>query len=509
MAITPKYIPQGTSGVGTLTAVPVGPTGPTGPQGNSIVGPTGPTGAASTVPGPMGPTGPMGLSITGPTGPQGASSTVPGPVGATGNIGPTGPQGVKGADSTVVGPTGATGPQGIRGVTGATGPYGQMGPMGPTGIGTPGPAGTGATGPTGPTGPTGADSTVPGPTGTQGPSGATGNTGPTGADSTVPGPQGPTGSVGATGNIGPTGPTGAASTVPGPQGVTGVTGSTGPTGADSTVPGPTGATGATGATGSVVPDPSFNSVTVSPVPGNANASQMIVKNTSGSTMFLADGSGNVTASNKTTAAYLTLTSLGTNDVPAIASSAGTNSGVYFGSAGASVNLTCQGKTVFYIQPSGAWVTFPLSTPAINASGTVTSSTAAGTPSFVSTQGFKSPLDMGSVYMNAFTSIGSRQTSKYTLNGGQLFTYTAPFSGSIVGLNASDVQPVGGGKQYLVQVNGVTVITAGWSSANVYFTYNKGQYTFTQGQTITAFAATTTTTTTSIQALITLIIEMGA
>src|SRR5512143_773083 len=120
------------------------------------------------------------------------------------------------------GDTGSTGPTGFSGSTGATGPCctGPTGPMG-TAANTGATGTTGPTGPccTGPTGPTGAGSTVPGPTGPQGP---TGVTGPTGADSTVPGPTGPQGSTG------PTGPTGADSTVPGPTGAQGPTGSTGP-----------------------------------------------------------------------------------------------------------------------------------------------------------------------------------------------------------------------------------------------------------------------------------------
>jgi hypothetical protein len=112
-------------------------------------------------------------------------------------FGPQGSQGAQGADSTVPGPQGSQGSQGAQG-------------------------------------PQGADSTVPGPQGSQG---SQGSQGPQGADSTVPGPQGSTG---------PQGPQGADSIVPGPQGSQGAQGAQG---ADSTVPGPQGDTGPQGVAG--------------------------------------------------------------------------------------------------------------------------------------------------------------------------------------------------------------------------------------------------------------------
>jgi hypothetical protein len=72
----------------------------------------------------------------------------------------------------------------ISGATGAVGPTGPTGPNGATGV-------TGSTGPTGPGGPTG----PVGATGLTGGQGATGVTGPTGPG----GPTGPTGPIGATG----------------------------------------------------------------------------------------------------------------------------------------------------------------------------------------------------------------------------------------------------------------------------------------------------------------------
>ena len=137
---------------------------------------------------------------------------------------------------------GAIGPQGPAGVAGPTGPSGDPGATGANGA-------TGATGVAGTTGPTG-PSGDPGPTGAQGLIGPTGPTGPTGFGIGPTGPTGPTGNNGANGATGPTGLTGAtgpagANGATGPAGASGVTGPTGPTG----VAGANGATGATGPAG--------------------------------------------------------------------------------------------------------------------------------------------------------------------------------------------------------------------------------------------------------------------
>ena len=147
---------------------------------------------------------------------------------------------------------GAIGPQGPAGVAGPTGPSGDPGATGAVGA-------TGATGSAGITGPTG-PSGDPGPTGTQGLIGPTGPTGPTGFGIGPTGPTGPTGNNGANGATGPTGLTGAtgpagANGATGPTGLTGATGTagangaTGPTGPN----GPTGVTGTNGATGATGP----------------------------------------------------------------------------------------------------------------------------------------------------------------------------------------------------------------------------------------------------------------
>jgi hypothetical protein len=106
----------------------------------------------------------------------------------------------------------------------------------------------GATGPTGADGPTGFPGAIGG-NGATGPTGTAGANGPTGAAGSN-GATGPTGSAGANGANGPTGATGANGAT-GPTGFTGATGATGPSGANGIngAAGSNGATGPTGATG--------------------------------------------------------------------------------------------------------------------------------------------------------------------------------------------------------------------------------------------------------------------
>lgn len=123
----------------------------------------------------------------GPEGPQGAR----GFPGVPGDPGPQGPEGSPGADSTVPGPPGS---EGAAGTQGPIGPKGDTGNTGPQGV-------KGDPGIQGPTGPAGADSTVPGPQGPQGVKGDTGAQGPQGVKGDT-GSQGPKGDTGATGPVG-------------------------------------------------------------------------------------------------------------------------------------------------------------------------------------------------------------------------------------------------------------------------------------------------------------------
>jgi hypothetical protein len=129
-----------------------GDTGSTGPANTLSVGTvTGGATAAVTITGTA-PTQTLNLVLPqGDRGPEGP----PGTTGATGATGSTGPQGPKG-DTGDTGPTGATGAQGIQGIQGIQGVKGDTGLTGATG----------AKGDKGDTGNTGADSTVPGPAGT-------------------------------------------------------------------------------------------------------------------------------------------------------------------------------------------------------------------------------------------------------------------------------------------------------------------------------------------------------
>lgn len=108
-------------------------------------------------------------------------------------------------------------PEPIQGERGPVGPAGESitGPRGPAGAD--GRDGESIVGPRGPRGFTGADSTVPGPVGTQGPSGETGSAGPPGKDGEQ-GPKGEPGPAGPQGDPGPVGPPGPA----GPQGIPGI-----------------------------------------------------------------------------------------------------------------------------------------------------------------------------------------------------------------------------------------------------------------------------------------------
>lgn len=226
-----------------------GATGPTGPSG----GPAGPTGAT----GATGPTGTGTTGATGATGPTGSNGSN-GATGATGATGSNGSNGSNGATGPT-GPTGPTGSSGGSGSgtglyvvdfsSGATSctvthslglsdPRAQTieahldsspdNPLTLTGIDpqansitamfnaapsagycvatTLGGSG-GTVGPTGPTGTAGATGTT-GPSGSNGSAGATGPTGPSGSNGAT-GPTGSNGSNGATGATGPTGATGA------------------------------------------------------------------------------------------------------------------------------------------------------------------------------------------------------------------------------------------------------------------------------------------------------------
>lgn len=566
--------PQGNSIVGptgptgAASTVP-GPMGPTGPSGLSITGPTGATGAASTVAGPVGATG-----NTGPTGPQGvkgADSTVVGPTGATG---PQGIRGVTGATGPYgqMGPMGPTGSGGV-GPMGPPGVDGAPGPTGATGADSTIPGPTGATGPqgtTGNTGPTGADSTVPGPAGSIGNTGPTGSTGPTGAPSTVPGP---TGATGIQGSVGATGPTGADSTVPGPAGSTGntgPTGSTGPTGPTSTVPGPTGATGATGATGvagSVLPDPSFNSVTIQPIASNANVSQLALKNSSGTSMVTADQNGNVVAAGNVTGAR-NLVANGTAASPSGTFTNQTDSGYYLATASSSsavVGFSVNGTNVLQLQSGQATVTgamvatngmltnyfgfssayvgtqIAVSSPytaseyiGINLHGsnnaqfafastrflkatqfdtTVTSNSAAGTPSFVSTQGFKQSIFVGTL-SNATLSVYGGATTLFLSPNGLVNYLVMPFAGSILSLTCCTTSPSAAVSFYVAK-NGVNIwnvpgTSLAGTTQKFYTSAAKGVYAFGAGDTLTLGATSNSASTAAgVYSTAYLCVEMGA
>jgi hypothetical protein len=187
------------------------------------------------------------LDCVGATGATGAVGAT-GANGATGAAGPTGTAGANGATGAT-GPTGLTGANGVTGAAGPTGATGANGTNGVTGAtGATGPTGFGI-GPTGPTGPNGATG-VAGPTGAAGANGATGATGAVGATGAA-GANGATGAAGPTGAAGANGATGAA----GPTGAAGANGATGATGAAGAngATGPTGAAGANGATGAAGP----------------------------------------------------------------------------------------------------------------------------------------------------------------------------------------------------------------------------------------------------------------
>lgn len=114
----------------------------------------------SDLSGMQGPKGEPGKDgATGPAGPQGEKG-LKGDKGDPGEQGVPGPQGPKGDTGPVgpAGPQGPEGPQGPQGVQGEQGPQGEPGPQGPQGL----------QGPQGPVGPKGADSTVPGPAGSDG-----------------------------------------------------------------------------------------------------------------------------------------------------------------------------------------------------------------------------------------------------------------------------------------------------------------------------------------------------
>jgi hypothetical protein len=230
--------------------------------------------------------------------------------------------------------TGATGPTGTAGANGATGPTGSTGADGPTGF----PGAIGGNGATGPTGSAGAN----GATGATGSIGSVGPTGPTGSTG-LNGATGPTGTAGANGATGPTGNTGL-------TGATGAAGSAGATGAN----GPTGLTGPTGAAGS-------NGATGLTGSSGTNGA-------TGPTGFTgatgATGPSGANGINGATGAAGANGSTGT---------AGTN-----GAAGSTGAAGAAGAT----GPTGP--TWTLSTPAFNASGTLTVNGSAGSGGPVTT-----------------------------------------------------------------------------------------------------------------------------
>ncbi|TND07509.1 MAG: hypothetical protein FD123_3061 [Bacteroidetes bacterium] len=398
-------------------------------SGTGGVGPTGPTGAAGTA----GPTGPAG--INGATGINGISCwdingdgiQDPGEdvnsdgawdaldcAGTPGPAGATGAQGIQG----VTGVTGDTGPTGAAGTNGANGATGPTGPTGATGVGTTGPTGpagaTGATGPTGfgigPTGPTG-------PAGTNGTNGATGATG-------VAGPTGPAGTNGTNGATGATGPAGAngATGPTGANGTNGTNGATGPTGAA----GANGATGAAGATG----------------PTGANG-------TNGT-----NGATGPTGANGTN---------GTNGATGATGAAGAN-----GATGATGAAGAAGAT----GPTGP--TWTLTTPTVNASGTLTVNGTAGSGGPVTTAGqfwICSPNTAGTNSLTATGFLGTSSNNHMDLVSnnvvrGRLSNLGEFFIGTTNTVLAGDLMNGVGNATFPWAVNGYSAFNGGGTYGSI-------------------------------------------
>lgn len=533
----------------TLTPVTVDQPSMIGPQGPA--GPQGPTGAGSTVPGPQGPIGPQG-SI----GPQGVQG-LPGVNGRTIISGNGHPADDIGLDGDYFNDTNAKVLYGPK-ASGAWETYG-ISYIGVKGS-------DGSIGPPGPPGPTGADSTVPGPKGDQG---DIGRPGPQGAASTVPGPKGDQG------NIGPAGPAGPASTVPGPQGPAGTNGNTllyagyDPTPAlgnnndffintatntlygpktSGTWPstgvslvGPQGAKGDTGATGaaSTVPGPKGDTgAAASPAANGTEAAPSYSFTNNRDTGFYL-------ATQSTTAAVLgasvngvnvlkmqngSFTITGTTYTGDISLGGGiTQTGTNPNSLGAGLVINCPTTTNSYSNRFAVFFngtqSFDVEATSINAAVKVVSTTPAGTPSFVSSQGFKSVVPTGTFWTatsasyNAPTTnmimwlpiIKADQTSSSYLSA----YFIPPFAGSVVGMSALTNSALTSAQSAVITlaVNGAATaatitLTNQGALTGTSTTFLKGQYNFAAGQSLATFIRfNASTVATVVSAYI--IIEMGA
>lgn len=498
----------------TLTPVTVDQPSMIGPQGPA--GPQGPTGAGSTVPGPQGPIGPQG-SI----GPQGVQG-LPGVNGRTIISGNGHPADDIGLDGDYFNDTNAKVLYGPK-ASGAWETYG-ISYIGVKGS-------DGSIGPPGPPGPTGADSTVPGPKGDQG---DIGRPGPQGAASTVPGPKGDQG------NIGPAGPAGPASTVPGPQGPAGTNGNTllyagyDPTPAlgnnndffintatntlygpktSGTWPstgvslvGPQGAKGDTGATGaaSTVPGPKGDTgAAASPAANGTEAAPSYSFTNNLDTGFYL-------ATQSTTAAVLgasvngvnvlkmqngSFTITGTTYTGDISLGGGiTQTGTNPNSLGAGLVINCPTTTNSYSNRFAVFFngtqSFDVEATSINAAVKVVSTTPAGTPSFVSTQGFKFNIDAGTLYYSSTTAptAGTQFARSVTLSPGGTTvglinkSFISPFAGSVVGYSVYLAQALTVTTFISVLVNGTStaVLTLAAGTTTGTLTFPKGTYSFPAG-----------------------------
>lgn len=152
--------------------------------------------------------------------------------------------------------------------------------------------------------------------------------------------------------------------------------------------------------------------------------------------------------------------------------------------------------------------------------TLTSTTAAGTASFVSTQGFKQTVDMGTYWFNGaapttYTPMfRALESASQTASGAMYAVFVPPYAGSVLGLSVYGQTALASGQttNFCVYINGVAssmVISYSSTSTNSqYVTAAKGAYSFTAGQPIIIYTkASAAAVTPAYSATIT--VEMGA
>lgn len=201
---------------------------------------------------------------------------------------------------------------------------------------------------------------------------------------------------------------------------------------------------------------------------------------------------------------------GTDAAPAYTFANQTDTGLALPTASttaAQMDLAVNGAQVLALKKTGVTAPVP-----------ITSSTAAGTPSFVSTQGFKSSIDMGTFWSNGTMPTSNTQLVKpvYSSSGGAQMmaaAWLAPFSGSVVGLSgyANGSFASGTTVTLTVRIGGTlqNLTTTLDSSGNGNFTTAaKGTYSFSAGNGLAVFiSGSSSTINQSFSASI--VVEMGA